>query len=142
MQETICAENNRINLIDGSGKVDILMGHIKAHSAMAVAFRFVLSVLDMLDIFVLDAAVWHGCRAAELDVPACPLPAGRRELWQRPGLRSEKHASVVVGGFRQSYRVSLVSLWRCCPYMPTHPCEVIGSENFQHSDTHPPTTDA
>ena len=46
MQETICAENNRINLIDGSGKVDIRMGHIKAHVAVAVAFRFVLSVLD------------------------------------------------------------------------------------------------
>ena len=70
MQETICAENNRINLIDGSGKVDILMGHIKAHAAVAVAFRFVLSVLDMLDIFVLDATVWHGCIAAELDAPA------------------------------------------------------------------------
>ena len=70
MQETICAENNRINLIDGSGKVDILMGHIEAHAAVGVVFRFVLSVLDMLDIFVLDATVWHGCRAAKLAAPA------------------------------------------------------------------------
>ena len=27
MQETICAEKNRVNLIDGSGEVDILIGN-------------------------------------------------------------------------------------------------------------------
>ena len=46
MQETICAENNRINLIDGSGEVDMLIGGIEALAAVPVALKFVLSELD------------------------------------------------------------------------------------------------
>ena len=69
-QETIFAENNRIKLFDSSRNIVILIGGIEAHTVVAVALSFVLFVLDELDIFALDASVWHGCRATKLDALA------------------------------------------------------------------------
>ena len=62
LQETICAEKNRIKLFDRSRKVVVLIGGIEAHAAVAVALRFVLFVLDEPATFALNVAVWRGCK--------------------------------------------------------------------------------
>ena len=50
--------------------MDLLIGGGKAHAAVAVALIFIRSEFDELAIFMLDASVWHGCRAAKLAAPA------------------------------------------------------------------------